>query len=167
MRHNSVQPYQRVSRRQNLPPTLDDAYRLKNKYEEPTQCPDCHAVYHKGRWQWLATPADAASKRCPACQRIHDAYPAGCVEFSGPFFDTHRMEIEQLISNVADHAKQEHPLKRIMRPAEVPVDGSLVLNTTEVHLARELGEAVHHAFQGELDYQYSSAENMMRVVWRR
>lgn len=153
--------------RQNLPPTNADPYRLRAKYEEPTVCPDCRAVYHKGRWQWLAAPAGAEEKLCPACQRIHDDYPAGCVELSGSFFQQHRQEILNLVQNISEHEKREHPLKRTLLPPDSEGAEAVRLETTDLHLARELGEAIFHAYGGEFDYSYSSAENLLRVRWER
>ena len=35
---------------------VQDTYKTKGKLPEPTVCPQCGAVYHKGRWQWLPEP---------------------------------------------------------------------------------------------------------------
>jgi hypothetical protein len=43
----------------------------------------------------------------------------------------------------------------------------IVITTTDVHLARRIGEAVHHAYQGDLDVKYSPDEYMVRVSWSR
>ena len=32
---------------------VHDTYKIWGKLPEPTECPDCGAVWHKGRWQWI------------------------------------------------------------------------------------------------------------------
>ena len=44
--------------------------------------------------------------------------------------------------------------------------GTLV-TTTDVHLARGIGEALHHAYQGELEFHFNKDQNLLRVNWRR
>lgn len=142
-----------------------DAYRAKAKYAEPTVCPDCHAVFSAGRWQWLDTPEDASEQRCPACQRAHDHFPAGFLSLSGPFLTEHHGEIMQLVRNIAERECAEHPIKKIIE-VEKEGDGVLIC-TAETHLARELGEAVHRAYKGgELDYHYNSGDDQLRVSWK-
>lgn len=159
-------PQRGLRQRQNIRETRHDAYREKWKYNEPTICSDCKAVFHVGRWQWLAVPFDGEQRRCPACQRIHDQLPAGYLTLSGEFFYGHFDEILRLLKHVADHARQEHPLKRIMAIDKMPA-GDMLISTTDLHLARELGEAVHHAYQGALNYQYNSGDDCLRVAWQR
>ena len=142
-----------------------DAYKAKHKMPEPTVCPQCGAVFHEGRWQWLTRPVQAHEEMCPACHRIHDGFPAGYVTVSGPFFNSHRDELLHLVKNEEARAKAEHPLKRIMK-LEDQADGTLI-TTTDIHLARGIGEALHHAYQGELEFHYNEQENLLRVVWQR
>lgn len=142
-----------------------DAYKAKHKPAEPTVCPQCGAVYHEGRWQWLPRPAQAHEEMCPACHRINDGFPAGYVTVVGPFFNSHRDELMHLVKNEEERAKAEHPLKRIMK-FEDQEDGTLI-TTTDIHLARGIGEALHRAYQGELEFHYNEQENLLRVVWER
>ena len=142
-----------------------DPYASRGKLPDPTACPKCGALYRKGRWTWGAAPADAHRTECPACRRIADAYPAGIVRLTGAFAKTHAEEIRSLVRHVEEREKKEHALKRIMA---VESDGdALVVTTTDEHLARGIGEAVKHAYQGELDYSFSEAENVLRVEWKR
>jgi len=46
-------------------------------------------------------------------------------------------------------------------------DDGILITTTDIHLARGIGEALHHAYQGELEYHYNEQENLLRVVWAR
>lgn len=142
---------------------VHDTYKSKGKLHEPSVCSQCGAVFHQGRWQWGTAPAGAHAETCPACHRIHDRYPAGFLTLEGPFFQAHRDEIMHLVHNHEQHERAEHPLQRIM---EVEDQGNEVLvTTTDIHLARGLGEAVHHAYQGELEFHYNPEESLLRVHW--
>ncbi|MGA8262660.1 MAG: BCAM0308 family protein [Arenicellales bacterium] len=142
-----------------------DPYHARVKLKEPTVCPDCGAVYSQGRWAWGEAPATAHKAPCPACQRISDQVPAALLSLSGDFFQAHKDEIVRLIENYETRERAEHPLKRIMSVREE--DGALVVAFTDSHLARGTGEALHHAYQGELDHQYMKSDNLLRVAWRR
>ncbi len=144
---------------------VHDTYQTKGKLAEPTVCPQCSAVFHKGRWQWLGAPANAHQHNCPACQRILESQPAGFVTLDGDFFVAHRDEIVSLIHNVEKKEKAEHPLKRIMATEEE--GNGVLITTTDIHLARGIGEAIHHAYQGDLEFHYNPAENLLRVNWSR
>jgi hypothetical protein len=41
------------------------------------------------------------------------------------------------------------------------------VSTTDPHLARALGKAVHHAYRGKLEFHYSRDQNLLRVHWMR
>jgi NMD protein affecting ribosome stability and mRNA decay len=156
----------RPLRREELRDELvHDSYKSKKKLREPTRCPECGAVYHDGRWQWLPAPAGAHEEICPACHRIRDRFPAGYVTLKGEFFRSHRDDIVHLARNREQHEKAEHPLERIM--AVDDVDDGVLITTTDTHLARDIGEAVHAAYKGELEYHYNKEENLLRVLWTR
>lgn len=156
----------RPLRREELRDELvHDSYKSKKKLPEPTRCPDCGAVYHDGRWQWLPAPAGAHEDICPACHRIRDRFPAGYVTLKGEFFRTHRDDIVHLARNREQHERAEHPLERIM--AVEDIDDGVLITTTDTHLARDIGEAVHAAYKGKLDYHYNKEENLLRVLWAR
>ena len=157
--------YWRPIRRDELrPERIHDPYRTHFKFADGTRCPDCGAVFVHGRWQWSAqAPAHAAL--CPACHRIRDGLPAGYLTLSGPFVARHRDELVRLMRHHESHEKNEHPLERIM--AVDDQDGSLVVTTTDIHIARQLGDALHDAYKGELAYHYNEAENLLRISWTR
>lgn len=142
---------------------VHDAYKAKDKLEEPTVCSQCGAVFHAGHWQWRKAPPNAHKAICPACHRIHDHYPAGFLSLKGDFFQAHRDEIMHLVLNHENHERAEHPLKRIMTVEED--EGTTVVTTTDIHLARGMGEALHRAYQGELNYHYNPEQNLLRVSW--
>jgi NMD protein affecting ribosome stability and mRNA decay len=142
-----------------------DPYHTRRKPKEPACCGTCGAVFRAGRWQWLAAPFEAQRITCPACERVRDSYPAGILELSGSFLDDHRDEVLALVHRVALQRSKEHPLQRIM--AEREEDKSVVIETTDLHLVRAIGEAISHAYQGELDYRYTKDSSLLRVTWHR
>lgn len=142
-----------------------DTYKSRGKLPEPTLCPRCGAVFQEGRWQWAERPPQAPEERCPACRRIEDDFPAGFVHLSGDFLTAHADELTHLVNNAAGLENKTHPLERIMATAQE--DGGLLITTTSIHLARRLGEALHRAYKGELDFHYNEEEMLLRVHWRR
>lgn len=142
-----------------------DTYRAHGKLPEPTRCPECGAVFQKGRWTWAEAPPSANEDTCPACRRIQDAYPAGFLTIAGSFFQGHRDEIVNLVRNEEKKENAEHPLKRIMDMKDT--DDGVLVTTTDPHLARSIGEALSRAYEGDCDYQYTDDDRMLRVVWKR
>lgn len=141
-----------------------DPTRPSRKLQDPTVCPECEATYHAGRWTWSRGPADAARALCSACERIRDDYPAGFVTLRGAFVKEHRDEILALARNLEEREKRDHPLKRILAVSDEQ-DGSILVRTTEIHLARDIGNAVRRAYDGDLDVRYE--EDVVRVDWVR
>jgi hypothetical protein len=94
-----------------------------------------------------------------------DRVPAAFLTLRGEFLDSHKDEIINLIHNYESREKREHPLKRIMGREE-QADGT-VITFTDAHLARGIGEALHNAYEGEIDYQYTKEDIMLRVTWTR
>lgn len=156
-----------------LPPRRDrllrerrhDTYKTRHKLPEPTACPECGAVYDEGRWQWKSAPPDAHQQTCPACHRIRDEYAGGIVDVGGAFALEHRQEIINLARNQESRAKAEHPLERIIGIESR--DDAIRITTTSPHLARGIGEALHRAYHGELDFHYVEETDLLRVKWNR
>ena len=142
-----------------------DTYRSKGKLREPTACPGCGEVYRAGMWRWETEPERAHFQSCPACLRIADDYPAGFVTLRGGFLADHLDEILNLVRNEEAREKIQHALERIMK-IETQDDGVLV-TTTDIHLARRIGESVHHAYAGDLEYHYQDDEHLLHVNWIR
>ncbi len=157
--------FQKRRRATNWSDNKYDAYKADAKLREPTTCPECGAVYHKGHWQWTAAPARAHETLCPACRRIHDDFPAGYVTLSGGFLGAHKQEIIDLVKNAEAREKSEHALQRIIKI--VDQTHQVEITTTDSHLARTLGEAVHRAYRGELDLSYNREDDLARVSWSR
>jgi hypothetical protein len=163
MAHQSFQP---IRRDRLIQEAVHDSYKNKGKLSDPTLCTECGAVFHGGRWQWLPKPEKKAEETvCPACHRIRDGFPAGYVTITGDFIAAHEEEIMQLMRNHEAREKAAHPLQRIMAIEKTKF--STVVTTTDVHLARGIGDALHHAYQGELEFHYNQQENLLRVNWSR
>jgi hypothetical protein len=141
-----------------------DPYREAGKLPEPTVCPDCHAVFQRGRWHWNDTLPGATPHRCPACRRIREHLPAGIVTLSGPFLNAHRDDIMACVRRICDRAYVEHPLERVMEIDED--DAEIRVSTTSSHLARAIGRALHEAWDGQLELD-PHAQGMPRVAWHR
>jgi hypothetical protein len=70
-----------------------------------------------------------------------------------------------VVHNTEAKEKQEHPLSRVMSVERRPE--GLVISTTDTHLPRRIGEALKHAYHGELDVHYDHDEDFVRVTWER
>jgi hypothetical protein len=145
--------------------SVHDTYQIRGKLTEPTVCPECGAVFHKGRWTWAARPADAREHRCPACSRIRDKYPAGSITISGPFAASHRAELLGQARNEETAERADHPLARIMAVEEHP--DRVTITTTDLHLPRRIGEALRRAYDGELSIDHEKQSYLVRVTWSR
>jgi NMD protein affecting ribosome stability and mRNA decay len=154
-----------LRREQLFQELVHDSYKSSRKLSEPTRCPECGAVFLKGRWTWGVAPAGAHEEKCPACHRIHDKLPAGFVTLKGEFFRAQRNQVLQLVKNHETKEKAEHPLERIMG-IEDTADG-VTVTTTNTHLARDIAEALHKAYKGDLDYHYNKEDNLLRASWSR
>jgi hypothetical protein len=111
-------------------------------------------------------PAGAHEELCQACHRINDEYPAGIVTLEGPAVKEHGEEIVNLARNLEQAEKQEHPLNRIIAIDKERPD-KLVITTTDVHLPRRIGTAIHHAFHGDLKLHLDEDDYFIRVDWTR
>lgn len=129
-------------------------------------CAGCGAVFHAGRWQWIAPrPVDAHEEWCQACRRIRDDYPAGIVTLGGRFASTHKEELLSLIRRQEQEENEDHPLHRVMRIEESV--GAITVLTTDIHLPHRIGEAVKHAYKGAVETHYDEEGCFVRVRWVR
>lgn len=149
-----------------------DTYRKKTKKVETklpdvTVCTGCKAVFRGGRWRWAreGKPTGMRRELCPACQRIRDKYPAGEVTLRGEFARAHREEILAVVRNLEAKEKAEHPLNRLI---EIRDEGDTVMvTTTDVHLAHSIGVALFHAYRGTLHAPWAQEGDLLRVSWER
>ena len=117
-----------------------DPYMRTLKLPEPAVCPDCGAVFHKGRWAWSArVPKGAASQACQACRRVQDDYPAGIMTLRGAYVRPHLRELLAVARNEEKAERQDHPMHRIMAVEEK--GGIVVIKTTDIHLPGQIGRA--------------------------
>jgi hypothetical protein len=163
--HDPGRGQERQRKDRTIEEVVHDPYQERYKPRDPAACPDCGAVFNHGRWRWMPKPAAAHDHLCPACRRTQEKFPAGYVTLEGEFFDAHRDEILHLARNEEQRAKSHHPLERIMDIQQK--GGKTVVSTTDLHLARRIGDAVHHAYQGTLDIKYAPDEYLVRVFWKR
>jgi hypothetical protein len=139
-----------------------DPYQRQQKLHEGTFCPQCGAVYHSGRWQWMAKTEAAREELCAACRRIADKFPAGIVTLKGPFDAERKEELIRLARHEEEAEKQEHPLNRIMSIEQD--EQAVVINTTDIHLPRRIGEAVKRAFHGDFEADFDKDVYFVRVT---
>jgi len=154
-----------LQREQLLQEVVHDSYKLRRKLREPSRCRDCGAVYRDGRWRWSEGGGPAHQVRCPACQRVRDAFAAGYVQLGGRYFSEHREEVLRRVRACEAAESREHPLERIIAIAGAP--GGALVTTTGVHLARRIAQALRHAYKGELESRYNKADNVLRARWTR
>ena len=149
---------------QRTPARHDDAYLADARLPDPVACERCGASYRRGRWTWKPV-AGVPRDTCPACRRIEDNFPAGHLLLQGEFFAAHRAEILQLVAAREARARAEHPMQRLIGVQDVP--HGVLVTTTDAHLARALGVAIHDAYKGELDIDFARDENFVRASWKR
>ncbi|RKZ22446.1 ATPase [bacterium] len=150
---------------------LDDPYLTQIKYDDPTLCPSCGAVYHNKHWtldekiKEKVLSRQYAEKLCPACRKIRDRYVMGWVEIRGSFFEKHREDIMNTIKREEERAWKKNPLEKIISIKE---EGDrVVIETTTESLATRLGRILHRSYKGKLDYKFSDEAKFVRLIWER
>jgi hypothetical protein len=83
-----------------------DPYQREQKLHNRTVCPQCGAVYHGGRWQWVTKAEVAFEELCAACRRINDKFPAGVVTLQGEFARKHKEEMVRLARHQEEAEKK-------------------------------------------------------------
>ena len=149
-----------------------NVYLPKKGMKEAAICSKCHLIYQNKRWYMDESEsrkllADSRVHRgtCPACRRMEDSLPAGIATFSGDYLLQHGAEILDIIKNAETKSRAKNPLGRVM---EISQEGNiLTVSTTEDKLAQKLGREVYKAHKGELRYQWSHDQDLVRVKWER
>jgi NMD protein affecting ribosome stability and mRNA decay len=165
MKGREPRGHDKLHRDRQIDEVAHDPYHARSKPAEPAVCPQCGLIYHKGRWQRSVRPEKANEHLCPACHRMNDRNPAGYITLAGPYMEAHGEEVMRLVRNEETREAQGHPLQRIMGIENK--EGVVTVTTTDVHLARRIGDALHAAFQGELAVKYSPDDFLVRVNWTR
>lgn len=136
-------------------------------------CPKCHAISRNKRWHLDAKEyaaltrkaGGAVLRRCPACRKIADGFPAGVVLLRGGYLRAHRAEILNLVRNEERRAMGFNPLARIMHLIEK--SGEMEIATTDEKLAQRIGREVRKACRGTVEYKWSEDAKLLRVNWVR
>ncbi len=140
----------------------------------PAYCDKCGAIYTEKHWVARHFAHDSLKhshwrplKRttCPACTQIREGIVGGYFVLTGKFLVKHRDEINGLITNEEHEAYRDNPLSRIMERRDD--NGELIVETTTEHLAQRLGHAVKKAYDGEIEYDFSHENKVLRVHWER
>ena len=87
------------------------------------------------------------------------------VTLKGSFLSEHKAEVLGLARNAEKRESQQHALSRIMN-VEAKGD-TLLINTTDTHLARRIGDALYDAYEGTLSVRYAKGQERVRVSWVR
>jgi hypothetical protein len=140
---------------------------------EPAVCPGCGAIYAGKRWS--RTPgARARAHRagepvtirvCGACRQRKIGVPHGYVHVDGEFFPHHRAEMEHLLHNEVERARDDNPLHQVLGWEDL--GGTLLITTSTEHLAQRLGRALEKAYDGKARYGFSHENKLAHVWWHR
>lgn len=150
-----------------------DPYIPKKAAPAVAVCPGCRAICRNRRWfidereyaAFTRKGRDVARRRCPACRKIADGFPAGLVTLRGSFLRGHRDEIRNLVRNEEKRAMGVNPMARIIHLRES--EEGLEVATTGEKLAQRIGREVHKACSGTLEYKWSEDAKLLRVNWVR
>jgi NMD protein affecting ribosome stability and mRNA decay len=152
--------------------TAGDPYLLKKGNSEMAVCKRCHAIYHNKRWyldeelyQKKAALKETEKILCPACHKIKDKFPGGVVTLTGAFLHEHKEEIMNLIRNEEERAKGFNPLERIMEVTKIKK--GMEITTTNEKLAQRIAKSLERAYQGSVEYKWSSGTKLLRADWER
>lgn len=151
--------------------TEQDPYLTALGPDEMAVCRKCGAIYHNKRWTLSkeGLTARAEKKRvevvCPACKKISDKFAEGFITIEGKFQKAHRDEIINLMRNKEERAMHFNPLDRIIEIKDT--EGKIEVTTTTEKLAQRIGQMLGKAFDGEVEYKWSSDVKLARVVWKR
>jgi hypothetical protein len=136
-------------------------------------CPRCGAVYDGHRWipepdaelERLLAKKAHETRLCPGDLRLERRQVEGVVTLRGLFMKPHIDEIKNLIKRVARDGRKRNVAARVFDITED--EGSLVIETTDEHLAERMGKEVEKAFKGKLEIKWQEKDAFARVVWQR
>lgn len=136
-------------------------------------CMKCGAVYENKRWissmhaRDLNIPIPKDRVECPACKQVAAGTYGGEVAIDGRFYADHHDEIDSLLRNEEMRAREDNPISRIMSWNDKEGPDKLDIETTTDRLAQRLGNALKKAYSGELHYNFSHENKVVRVSWHR
>jgi len=130
---------------------------------EKADCKTCESVLQNEGCLWSSFAESARGETCSLCNRIQGDCLLIVLVLGGLFVKTHRYE---LLNCVFTEAKNEYlscPMKRIVAIEEHM--GRVWVATSDIGLARKIGDALSQTFRGRLDYFYNAENNCLRVEW--
>ena len=150
-----------------------DSYLPRKTASATGICPKCKAISRNRRWFFDERELKAltrkgegiAWRKCPACRKIDDGFPAGVVTLRGSYLREHRDDILNLVRNEEKRAMGINPLERIIHMREE--EGVMEVATTDEKLAQRIGREVRKACSGTLEYKWSEDVKVLRVDWER
>lgn len=150
--------------------TNNDPYLNMKAPKDMSKCKGCGAIYHDKRWNIYEHVAKITTTKkgtvlCPACKKIKDGYAEGIVNLTGKFLPTHMEDIYNVIKRTEKNSIKKNPLGRIMDMEDIR--GGVRISTTTVEFARKLGDAIHKAYKGDIEYKWSDGQKMARINWKR
>lgn len=92
--------------------------------------------------------------------------PHGYLHVDGEFLASHRGDIDHLLHNEAERAREDNPLHQIVGSEDLHGGGLLITTSTE-HLAQRLGRALEKAYDGKITYGFSHENKLAHIWWRR
>lgn len=152
--------------------TEKDPYLPEESPGDVGECKKCGCIYTGKHWALKSNaPEDLLLKEpkvklvCPACRKIAEKFAEGYVTIQGDFLKVHKDEILNLIRNKEKIAMDSNPLERIIEIKDRA--GTIEVTTTTEKLAQRIGQMLHKAFHGEVEYKWSDDVKLARVVWSR
>ena len=107
-------------------------------------------------------PSDSHKVMCPACEPIRERAPSGVLLLTGEIVVRHRDHVLGLARNEEVRLKAEHPSARIIKIEDrTDAPEGVVITTTDPHLARRIGEALHHAHRDTFACRYEENEDLL------
>ena len=136
-------------------------------------CHRCGAIWDGDRW--VPEPdkklLEEFSKKkhctelCPGDTRLEKRQVEGVVTLKGGFLASHRDDINNLVARVARDGRRRNVAARVFQTVEE--DDSLLIETTDEHLAERMGKEVVKAFKGDLEIKWQKKDTFARVTWQR
>ena len=136
-------------------------------------CPKCGAIWDGDRWvpepeeKLLAefSRKQHCAELCPGDLRLEKRQVEGVVTLKGKFLASHRDDINNLVARVARDGRRRNVAARVFQTVEE--NESLLIETTDEHLAERMGKEVVKAFKGDLEIKWQKKDTFARVTWQR
>lgn len=162
--------------RQFREPRRQDPYRSTTKPAGTPQCPTCKGILIRGKWypedealeklpKRLTPKAKSARPKelCPACRQLKEKYAQGVVEIHGESWHEIEDLIDETIRNTARTARVRNDQQRILWTSTWRNVAKYYVSLPD--LARQIGRVLGRTFKGSVEFQRSTEEPYLRVVW--